>query len=371
MNIRLASSRLAAALAIALAAGFMVSAAPSIAQAADVDGIAGAPATESGPDTGRSRLSYQLEPGQQVKDFYYVRNTGTTVQNVTVYPTDAFTTDDGSYSLLETAAEPTDVGTWLSFDDGTAKLSFTLEPNETRIIPFTLSAPADALPGDHAGGVIVSALSVDGQVQLERRVGTRLYARIKGELQAGLTITSITSSYAPGLNPFASDTTISYTVTNNGNVSLGADVVATVRGLFGIPLSGDALVDIPELLPGDTRTISTVVPGVGQWIFLNPTIDLAATIDADALNPGPLPTAQRDTVLFVVPWALLAVLLLAAIAWAIIRFRRRRNDVRAAEWVAFMEEDALRKAREPAVAPRRHSVLVHAPGAYPIPARNL
>ena len=347
--ITIALPRLASALVVALAAGLLAAAAPSPAWAAnDVDGIAGAPATATGPDSSRSRLSYQLDPGQQVQDRYYVRNTGTTAQNVTVYATDAFTTDEGAYSLLETTATPTDVGSWVDFDGGVTELTFALEPAETRIIPFTLTAPADARPGDHAGGIIVSALSATSQVQLERRVGTRLYARVKGDLQAALSISSISSSYASNLNPFAGETTIDYTVTNSGNVSLGADAVASVRGIFGIPVSGNEAFEVPELLPGDTRTITAVVPGVGQWIFLAPTIDLAATVDDDALNAGPLPTAKRDSVLLVMPWALLAVILLAGLPWAVIRVRRRRNDRHAAEWVRHTEE-AVRRAQELAI----------------------
>jgi len=337
------------ALVATLAAGLLATAGPSRAWAeVDVDGIAGAPATETGPDSSRSRLSYQLDPGQQVQDRYYVRNTGTTAQNVTVYATDAFTTGEGAYSLLATTATPTDVGSWLNFD-GATQLSFALEPAETRIIPFTLTAPADARPGDHAGGIIVSALSASSQVQLERRVGTRLYARVKGDLQSALSISSISSSYAGSLNPFAGETTIGYTVTNSGNVSLGADVVASVRGLFGIPLSGGNASAVPELLPGETRTITAVVPGVGQWIFLTPTIELAATVDEDALNAGPLPTAKRDTVLMVMPWALLAVILLAALASVAIRLRRRSNDRLAAEWIRHTEEEAVRRAQEHAI----------------------
>lgn len=339
--------RLASALVIALTAGLLATAAPSQVWAADeVDGIAGAPATETGPDSSRSRLSYQLDPGQQVQDRYYVRNTGTTAQDVTVYATDAFTSDEGAYSLLETTATPTDVGSWVGFDGGDTELTFTLEPAETRIIPFTLTAPADARPGDHAGGIVVSALSATGQVQLERRVGTRVYARVKGDLQAVLSISSISSTYASGLNPFAGETTINYTVTNSGNVSLGADAVASVRGIFGIPVSGNEAFEVPELLPGDTRTITAVVPGVGQWIFLTPTIELAATVDDDALNAGPLPTAKRDSALLVMPWGLLAAVLLLALAWVTVRVRRRTNDRRAAEWVRHTEDEAVRRAQE-------------------------
>jgi hypothetical protein len=347
VSIRSHISRFVAALTllVAVVAGMIVVAPQQASADGEVDGIAGAPATETGPDTSRSRLTYQLDPGQHIEDRYYVRNAGTTVQDVSIYPTDAFTDQDGAYSLLDSATPPADVGTWVTFDGGAKTLQLTLNPGEIRIIPFTMTVPADARPGDHAGGLIVSALSASGQVQLDRRVATRLYARVKGDLQTGLSITSISSSYDAELNPFAGRTSLTYTVTNTGNVSLGANVVSRVRGIFGIPLSGTEADAVPELLPGETRTITSTVTGVGQWLYLNPTIDLVATIDADALNPGPLPNVQRDTTLFVVPWMFLALLVLGALVWLVLRRRRSVNDKRAAAWIEHTEAEARRNAQ--------------------------
>ena len=49
------------------------------------------------------------------------------------------------------------------------------------------------------------------------------------------------------------------------------------------------------------------------------------------------------------PWALLAVILLAALAWIAIRLRRRSNDRRAAEWIRHTEDEAVRRAQELAI----------------------
>ena len=335
----------ALALASVFVAGLVVAAVPASALAEEFDGIGGGPATATGADPTRSRFSYQLEPGQQIADQYQVQNIGDTVQAMTVYATDAFTSGDGSYSLLEGAAEPKEVGSWVRFTGGVTRVTLTLKPGASQILPFTLKVPADAGPGDHAGGILVSAVSETGEVNLDRRVGTRLYARIKGELQAGLTITSIAASYTPDFNPFVGRTAVTYTVTNNGNVALGANVVAKVGGLFGIPLVERSTSTIPEMLPGESRTMASNVTGVGQWVFLNPVVDLAATIDTDALNPGPLPSAQRDTTLFVVPWMLVGLIVLAGLTWLIARLSRHRNNKRALAWVEYTEAEARRNAR--------------------------
>jgi len=318
--------------------------------AADSDGIAGSPAAEGAVDQSRSRYSYQVDPGQQVADEYLVQNTGTTPQSVTVYATDAFNAEDGSFSLLDGGVETVDVGRWVSFDNGANKVEVALEPGAQQIIPFTMSVPADARPGDHAGGIIVSALSPAGEVSVDRRVAIRLYARVKGELQPGLTISSITSSYRGELNPFAGETSLTISLQNTGNVSLGANTVAQVRGLFGLPLSGLAKTEIPEMLPGSSRTVTLVVPGVGPWVYLNPQVSLAATIDPDALEAGVLPTAERSSDMFVVPWAALILVALAGFVLLLMRLGRARDSARAAAWIEYTEAEARRKAGGEAIA---------------------
>ena len=342
----------AARLLLALTAGALVtlgmtvSSGVSGAWAADSDGIAGAPSANGGVDQSRTRFSYQVEPGQTLQDEYLVQNTGTTIQSVTVYATDAFNAEDGSFALLEGDAVAVDAGHWITFDNGTNSIQVTLDPGAQQVLPFTLTTPADASPGDHSGGMIVSALSSAGPVTVDRRVGIRLYVRVKGLLQPGLTISSIESSYKSSINPFAGETIMKMSLSNTGNVSLSADTVAQVRGVFGIPLSG--LIDqrIPEMLPGTSRVVTIVVPGVGQWVYLNPQVSLAATVDDDALNAGVLPSGARSSDLFVVPWAFLLLVLVVGGTWLAAHFSRKRNSAQAAAWIEYTEAEARRKARE-------------------------
>ncbi|WP_051973425.1 WxL protein peptidoglycan domain-containing protein [Cryobacterium sp. MLB-32] len=337
---------LSATAGVLVALGMTVSLGVSGAWAEGSDGIAAAPSANGGVDQSRSRFSYQVEPGQTLHDEYLVENTGTTVQSVTVYATDAFNTEDGSFALLEGNAGAVDAGQWITFDNGTNRMQVTLDPGAQQVLPFAVNTPADASPGDHAGGMIVSALSPAGQVSVDRRVGIRLYVRVKGPLQPALTISSIESSYQPSINPFAGETTITMTLSNAGNVSLSADTVAQVRGFFGIPLSGLTDQAIPEMLPGTSRTVSLVVPGVGPWVYLNPHVSLAATVDDDALNAGVLPSGERSSDLFVVPWAVLLLLVAAGGVWLGLRYSRKRTATKAAVWIEYTEAEARRKARE-------------------------
>ncbi|WP_165906038.1 DUF916 domain-containing protein [Agromyces badenianii] len=340
-------SRLAALLALAFLAGTAAAIAPAAGSFAEGDdgtiGISGAPLADANT-TGRTRFSYQVSPGQTVEDAYVVANTGTVAQTFAVFATDAFNSEDGGYGLLDTGVAPSDAGAWVVFDGGTTKLDILLQPGESKVVPFSVTVPADAAPGDHAAGIVISAVSPDGQVLVDRRVGTRLYVRVPGELQPNLTVSSMTASYEPTLNPFAGDTTVTFTVRNAGNVALGADMIVGVTGVFGVGLGAAVEEELSEMLPGSTRTVTVVVPGVGQWVYLNPYVSMAPKVDPEALNPGPLSVVHRDIVIFVVPWVLLALVVIGLGVWAWIRFSRSRNDRNAKAWIEHTEAEARRKA---------------------------
>ena len=320
------------AVAVTLVIGF----GGSIAVAEEALSISSAPSADGTIDKTRSRFSYQIDPGQTIADEYFVQNTGTVEQRVTIYATDAFNSENGDFALLDTSDTPTAGGAWVMFDGGVSRVDLTLAPGQSRVIGFTMTVPAEATPGDHAGGIVVSAQSDAGQVVLDRRIATRLYARVKGDLLPMLAISSIDAQYTGDFfNPFGGTATITTTLSNTGNVSLGADVVAGVNGLFGIPLAQFARLEVPELLPGTTRTYSFEVTGVGAWVYLNPYVKLVGTIDDDAINPGPMPEMERSVTLFVVPWHFLVALIATGAALYVIRARRRSNEERAEEWIAY------------------------------------
>ena len=351
-GIRSVSVALASGIALSLAALAPAATAATDAPTEDTIGISGEPVSTGADPVGRTRFSYQMSPGQDLQDSYLVTNSGTTPQTFTVFATDAFNTEEGGYGLLDTDVSPVDAGSWVRFD-GQPSTTLDLQPGETREVSFGVVVPADASPGDHAAGLVVSALANDGQVLVDRRVGTRLYVRVPGDLQPNLTIDGVSSSYAPSFNPLDGETTITFTVRNAGNVALSGDLKAEVKGLFGVGLSAAVDQEVDEMLPGSTRTITTTVSGVGQWIFLNPVVTVYPKIDPEALNPGPLVSVTRDTILLTVPWVLLALIVIGLAIWGWIVFSRRRDARRAQAWIEYTEAEARRKAeseREPVAA---------------------
>ena len=332
---------------VAVSAVLIMALSGSVAIADETLSISAAPASGGEIDETRSRFSYQLDPGQSVSDEYFVQNSGNVDQKITVYATDAFNSENGDFALLDTSEAPTDVGTWIAFDGGLSRVEFTLQAGESKIVEFTLAVPAEASPGDHAGGIVVSAQSEAGQVTLDRRIATRLYARIQGDLVPQLSIGSLEALYdGEFFNPFGGTATITTTISNTGNVSLGADVVAGVKGIFGIPIAQAPAIEVPELLPGTTRTYTFEVTGVGAWVYLNPYVKLVGTIDPDALDPGELPSLERGVTLFVVPWHFLLLLVIVGVLMIRLRSRARINEQREKEWVAYAAAQAAQEKQD-------------------------
>lgn len=333
------------AMALVMASTSGASHALSTAAAADVDGIAGAPASETGAD-GRSRFSYQAGAGQQLSDFYLVRNTGTTQQVMHVFATDAYNTSDGSFGLLDTKLTPKAAGSWVSFSGGAKSIDFPLAAGGSKLVAFTVSVPANVAPGDHAGGLVISVTTASGQILIDRRVATRMYIRVPGVLQPALTVSNISASYSGSANPFSGSTMITFSVRNNGNVALSANMVVGAATYLGIPVADLVRKPLSELLPGSTQLVSITVPGVPQIGYLNPFVHLVPTIDKGALNPGPLREVDRDTVIFVMPWWILVALVLAVAVYLFLRIRRARDARAALAWIAYTEGEARRKASD-------------------------
>ncbi|GAA1757849.1 DUF916 domain-containing protein [Agromyces humatus] len=337
------------AFVVALLAGLAITAAivgdPATARADDTIGISGQPAGDDGKPDNRTRFSYSVDPGQQVADKYLVRNTGTLTQTFTVLATDAFNDEDGSFGLLETGAEAKDAGTWVHFENGTNRLAFDLKPGESRLVPFTVDIPAQAGPGDHAGGILASVVTPGDQVNVDRRLGTRLYVRVSGDIQPALTISSVDSQFVGDWwNPFSGGVRVLYTIQNTGNVALASNVSLGVRTWFSAPASAKQGDGIPELLPGFTRTFETEIPGVASWGYLNPWVTLNPFVEGDDADKKlPVSAISRDTVLIAPPWPLVIAI---ALVVGFIVLRRWRNTVdakNAAAWIEYTEQEARRK----------------------------
>jgi hypothetical protein len=307
--------------------------------------FSGAPSDGIKIDSNRTTFTYAASPGQALEDAYIVLNDGTVAQDITISATDAFNAEDGSFALFDTNMPAVDAGTWVSFE-GAPNQVLTLQPGETRVIPFVVTVPVDASPGDHAGGVLATVSSIDGQVKLERRVATRMNIRVSGDIEAGLTVSGLNATYQPSLNPFNGDLVLTFTVQNTGNVTLASRTTSTATGIFGIGLSGNASYTVPALLPGSTHVVTTAIPGVWQWIWMNAKMTLVGVDSNDTMNAGVMPTASREASTWAMPWGLFALLIAAGFVYVYIRFSRKNNELRSQQWLEYTQAEARLRARD-------------------------
>ena len=319
--------------AIAVLTAAMI-AAPVAAVAAEDSPVTWAvtPADENGPD-GRRVVDLEVDPGESVTEHLAVRNLSEREATFTLGASDGYYTATGRFTMLPQSEESVGAGTWVAIEP-----SVTLAANETRVVPFTVTVPPNATPGDHAAGVAASVRSsgTDGagaQVGVDSRVGFRLSMRVAGELAPALTVEDVQADYVPSWSLFAPGRVdVSYEVTNAGNTALEV-----------ADRTGDTPSTRGTLLPGESRRVE--VDPVSAWplglLFLD--LEVMATAPGTSLSAIP---AAHDLVVWAVPWfhllAAIGVALLLVAIFADRRRRRRRFD------------DLLRRAREEG---RRESVM--------------
>jgi hypothetical protein len=307
------------------------------------------PATATAPDA-RAHFDFHLAAGQVVTDHLAVFNYSAKPVSLRLYARDALTTSGGGLDVQHYETQPADVGGWIALGAPAVRLA----PRTRVIVPFQLGVPYKATPGDHTGAVVAalttSSRSADGRtVEVENRVGLRVYLRVAGTVTPRLAIDHLRAKargrWAPlGERPVR----VSFLLRNTGNVRLGARGRVAVVDAFGrtvatAPVTGDVL------LPGSTVPFSVRLPAVRA------TVRMTAWVTVEPLrlagdSGGPLSLVTASTTFTAVPAGPVAALV-ALVLGTVALLRRRRTR-------------ALRAGRHRrAVAPPRHAAREGVPVA--------
>ncbi len=335
---------------IALAAALALFAAPVLPATAAEDAPPAvrwsvSPADESGPD-GRTAAEHTLDPGEAVDDRFAVRNVSEESVTFSLTAADGFYTRTGRFDILPSDQESVDSGTWIDLPE-----SVTVPAGETVVVPYTITVPDRAEPGDHAAGITASILSVqssdDGtNVGVESRVGFRVLTRVTGEIAPAVSLGDLTGDYTTSWNPFRpGEATVSFEVTNDGNTRVMAEGSVEAGGQSTVFPAEDGIQQ--ELLPGDSRVLTVEVNSVWPLFAVPATVTLDATsVPMDGTETA-LEPVSAEIVVWAVPWPQLAILLgllllVGAIVWGRIRSRRR---------IEALIESAREEGRRAATAP--------------------
>jgi hypothetical protein len=284
----------------------------------------------------RPTFSYALQPGATVEDSATISNYSNVPLTFHLYATDALNTPSGDFTLLTGGQKSTDVGSWVKL----AQDYITVPPATSVQMPFTLTIPADARPGDHSAGLVATSQTTGtdkgAEVLLDRRAGSRIYLRVNGPIHPALTVENLSSTYHAALNPLDGSLDVRYTVRNTGNVRLAAHQTIAVNDVFGTATERKPK-DIPELLPGNAITRTQHFTGIAATVrvstdvALTPYAGTGPTASAGTTPPAAIRASRTSTTVhtWAIPWTLLAVLLLLALVVAYLRYRRRRRLVRS------------------------------------------
>ena len=238
----------------------------------------------------RSFLALTAPPGSVIYDSVAVVNQSNAPIDLALYSADAQNAADGAIGLPDRTVTPSDAGAWITVGASTV----TVPPQSSSgigytVVPITITVPADAEPGDHVAGVVTSLTAAgnaaggdqSATINLEQRVGLRVYITVDGPIRAGLAITDVHAVYhqadAFGLAG-AGSATVTYRLTNSGNTRLTVQPTIVASGLFGQVETGARGDLIDELLP--KASVMQTVEFTRLWPVFLDRVSVSAMVSA-------------------------------------------------------------------------------------------
>jgi hypothetical protein len=291
------------------------------------------PANQQGPD-GRRFIEHTLDPGQAITEHLAVRNFSDRPATFSLKAADGYLTDKGRFNMLPSHQQSKDGGTWITIQN-----KVTVAPKATAVVPFTITVPRNATPGDHPAGLAATITATGGTVAVESRVGFRVMMRVTGTTVAALAIHDLTTTYRHSWKPFTAGTIhVTYTTTNNGSIAATGTNRATTTELFGLTKHA-ARTEVEQTLPGGTRQLDIHVTGLWALGPLRTTINLTpAALPGDATS-AEIKRATATTTIWTLPWPqlTLATILVALVFTARTVTQRRRR--RLAQLLAHARDE--------------------------------
>jgi hypothetical protein len=207
----------------------------------------------------------------------------------------------------------------------------TVGPGESVEVPFAITLPDGAAPGDYVGGILTSPAQAAGAGAsvVYRRVGIRIRLRVAGAIKPSLSVESVRVHYSHTPNPLGKgDATVTYTIHNTGNAILTARQAVSASGPFGRWAIGvTKIADSPPLLPGDIWKESVALHGVAPALRLRATVTLVPLLTDAAGSIAPLAATKASGHAWTVPWSLLlGIIVLCGLVVAGVALRPRRRD---------------------------------------------
>ena len=137
-------------------------------------------------------FKYTVDPGTTIEDFVVISNVGTEETSVDLRSNDAIITDDGAFTIISNELENKEVGNWVKLTNN----KIDLPASKGVKIPFKINIPANAKPGEYAGGLSITEIDKGdpsvAPLSVRTRIGNRIYITVKGDINVSSTVKDLT-----------------------------------------------------------------------------------------------------------------------------------------------------------------------------------
>ncbi|GAC1603737.1 MAG: hypothetical protein NVS3B21_32530 [Acidimicrobiales bacterium] len=236
MNASRPGCRFAAiALALAAATSFLPVAANANPSTGPTIGLAAGFAGQTSLE--KQHFAYATSPGAVIRDSVTVFNLTSAPVPIDLFAVDMVTTPDGQHAPGPRTPAPTDAGSWIRLGSNHVDLA----PHQVLNVPFRVTIPRHATPGDHLGAVVASYLgpTPSSGLRIEDRVALTTNIRVLGHLSPRITVGSLSLDQHDDF-AFTVHNVGNALVTLSGSVRIdGRQLDLAPKNLYVIP-GGDA-----------------------------------------------------------------------------------------------------------------------------------
>ncbi|MDR1394132.1 MAG: hypothetical protein LBJ62_09245 [Bifidobacteriaceae bacterium] len=321
--------------------------------------------------TKRTSVNYNLAGDGTMVDGIVLTSNSDVPLDLRIYAVDGRTGGDGQTELGAASQPRVGAGNWITFGRSggqgntstEASIRLTLAPGASATVPFQVTVPADASPGDYAAGLVtaLAETQTDGASQgnplSDPPTAVLAYVNVAGPAAPALQVTDVWMRWTPAPGrPGWGRADLRYKLANTGNTRLIPTERVSFDGWAGIGgLAGEAA-DLPELLPGSRLDRAVTLDGVFAVFEVTGRVSVGAALVSQQDDAVPPAAATGQVTLRLAAWfwlglVLIVVACLAGLA-SVFRGRRRRRQATVLDGARGGARDATGATRDGAAAGR-------------------
>lgn len=221
---------------------------------------------------------------------------------------------------------------WMSATGKTQE--FTLEPNESKEITFTITIPGNASPGGHYAMILFTPVIVKEQVAgplVEHKVGNIVKLTVSGDIRESAEISEFSAPFFSEYGPV----NLKLKILNNGNTHVTSSGTIIIKNMLGKEVAKWEL-QPANVFPSAVRAFNTEWPG--KWRF--------GLYTAEAMVEYGSQNAQISSTInfWIIPWKILAAIgafILLLIIWGRIINRRKKERVQPSPMNSQPENNSI------------------------------